>query len=500
MIKYKFISQILLAITLIINSFCYAQVYQKDSKGDYVVQTDNDKKFKGYNLKVPKPVIQGFFQTVALHVTSNENECVRENSKSFELKLNIYHPKVKSGKNPDDEPLPVIVFGYGGGFLSPYSTSSSDTGIQKWLASKGYIVIAPTYRIGIDLYNPELAQRAVWRAVQDIRIVNRYAREARVEKVFTVDKKKPLTYVGWSSGGFIGLHNLYLDEGNRPDATKAGYSVNTLPWYFDPTTVSTYDLGTLNQDQIRPEFKGDPIPDITVSIAGAIGSLDYIKTAKDDKQRALCTIHHPKDGVVPYLTGNAYENFELFASPSYTYPIVEGSGAIDIFFNNNSSRKPAIYESYFMQKGGVGPKEINGDAGGVKGPLYYERWYHDPAEKGKNQAVMDTILNFIKGATQKFGNNVPTVKKQKLPNLSSSQKGNNIIYPNPTKGEFSIYLGNKTVYKVDVYSIMGELVYSKDVLDTDFSILIDLSSKSKGVYIIHLYTLNDIEKRKLIVD
>lgn len=499
MIKYKFISQILLTIMLIINSFCYAQVYQKDSNGDYIVQTDNNKKFNGYDLKVPKPVLQGFFQTVALHVTSNENECVTKNSKSFQLNLNIYHPKVISGKNPDEKPLPVIVFGYGGGFLSPYSIKSSDTGIQRWLASKGYIVIAPTYRIGIDLYNPELAQRAVWRAVQDIRIVNRFAREARIEKVFTVDKTKPLTYVGWSSGGFIGLHNLYLDEGNRPDATKDGYSVNTLPWYYNPTTVSTYDLGTLNQNQIRPEFKGDPIPDITVCIAGAIGSLDYIKTAMDNKPRALCTIHHPKDGVVPYLAGNAYENFALFASPSYTYPIVEGSGAIDVFFNNNPSNKPDIYESYIMQNGGMGSSKINGDAGGIKGPLNYETWYHDPAEKGKNLAVMDTILKFIKGATQKFSSNEPAVKNQELPNLSSSQNKNNIIYPNPTKGEFSVYLGNKDVDKVDIYNIIGELVYSKEVLDTDFSILIDLSSKGNGVYIIHLYTSNGVEKIKLIV-
>ena len=87
--------------------------------------------------------------------------------------------------------------------------------------------------------------------------------------------------------------------------------------------------------------------------------------------------------------------------------------------------------------------------------------------------------------------------------LSLIASNNNIIndaftiYPNPSKGKFTISLNHDKEYDVSVYNTLGQLVFSQNI--TDMNNDIDLSEFTKGNYTIHLRNEADIFIEKLII-
>lgn len=71
-----------------------------------------------------------------------------------------------------------------------------------------------------------------------------------------------------------------------------------------------------------------------------------------------------------------------------------------------------------------------------------------------------------------------------LVGLDDVTSNNFVIAPNPNNGLFTI-TSNNTIEKVEVYSIVGALVYSNDK-NTSSSINIDLQNENKGVYFIKI--------------
>ena len=70
------------------------------------------------------------------------------------------------------------------------------------------------------------------------------------------------------------------------------------------------------------------------------------------------------------------------------------------------------------------------------------------------------------------------------------------IYPNPTKGIFSIRTDANNM-KVEIYSPLGRLITEKNIIGG--LQIIDLSNQSKGIYFVRLKSGTTIEQRKLIV-
>ena len=95
----------------------------------------------------------------------------------------------------------------------------------------------------------------------------------------------------------------------------------------------------------------------------------------------------------------------------------------------------------------------------------------------------------------------PMVRMNFDPSLIASN--NNIIndaftiYPNPSKGKFTISLNHDKKYDVSVYNTLGQLVFSQHI--TDMNNDIDLSKFTKGNYTIHLRNEADIFIEKLII-
>ncbi len=72
------------------------------------------------------------------------------------------------------------------------------------------------------------------------------------------------------------------------------------------------------------------------------------------------------------------------------------------------------------------------------------------------------------------------------------------VYPNPTNGVFSIQLDVAKKYDVQVYNVLGQVVYTSHT--TSLSNIIDLSNFDKGVYTIELKEDNTTYTEKVIVE
>ena len=72
------------------------------------------------------------------------------------------------------------------------------------------------------------------------------------------------------------------------------------------------------------------------------------------------------------------------------------------------------------------------------------------------------------------------------------------VYPNPTKGIFSINLDGQNSCKLTVRNIVGQIIY-KDYVPGGYVKNIDLSNHKSGVYLLELDTDNGIVNKKLIL-
>ena len=73
-----------------------------------------------------------------------------------------------------------------------------------------------------------------------------------------------------------------------------------------------------------------------------------------------------------------------------------------------------------------------------------------------------------------------------------------IINPNPSTGKFIIDLNNKNLNNIKIYNSLGQVVFSKNNINTN-SCKVDLSENKKGVYVIEIYNDNKNIKTKVII-
>ncbi len=64
-----------------------------------------------------------------------------------------------------------------------------------------------------------------------------------------------------------------------------------------------------------------------------------------------------------------------------------------------------------------------------------------------------------------------------------------IIYPNPVKDELNIQ-ADKSVYLINIYTLTGELVYTKPVYNSEAVLSIPVNDIKKGLYLLELVGKN----------
>lgn len=222
------------------------------------------------------------------------------------LVLDIYQPAGDPVTN-----RPAIIFVHGGGFVTGNRNHDDMVAFCDTFARKGYVTATIDYRQGVYTYTYADMHytRAVYRGTQDGRTAVRFLRANAA--TYGIDPTK-IYLVGSSAGGFIGLHDIYMDDpGEKP--AYAG----TTTYGFPPVTapdLGPYDIGN------NLTFGGEP--DAVVSLWGAVASPDLITL--DDAQPVFL-VHGTADIIVPFDIGHPFQ------VPAF--PLTYGSNQVNIKLN-----------------------------------------------------------------------------------------------------------------------------------------------------------------------
>lgn len=110
--------------------------------------------------------------------------------------------------------------------------------------------------------------------------------------------------------------------------------------------------------------------------------------------------------------------------------------------------------------------------------------------------IIGGIFNSYNGTVR---NRIARINGGTLLSNSNFEKDDIVIYPNPSKGVFTINLNDSFEGKqIEVYSIFGQKIYTGIITSNDTTL--DISSEPTGVYLYKIYGGNDIKSGKLIVE
>ncbi len=200
-----------------------------------------------------------------------------------DLHLDIYEPE-----GDTEMERAVIILAHGGFFIAGDKTGDDVVPFAQDFARMGYVVCSIQYRLGMeaDPFFPseQTATEAVIRGYHDEKAAIRFLRKTIAEDNNPYRLSSDLFFsAGVSAGGFITVHNLYLDE------------LDEIPVLVDTTKLGLG--GGLEGLSGNPNYSSDLVAG--VNIAGAIGDTTWI----DANEEPLISFHGDNDGTVPFDIG-----------------------------------------------------------------------------------------------------------------------------------------------------------------------------------------------------
>lgn len=361
------------------------------------------------------------------------------------LDMDIYQP---SGDSIAQRPL--IIWVHGGSFIGGSKADADVVAFCQKFAKRGYVTASINYRLYyFPLDNAVQAKKAVMRAVQDLKAAIRYFRkDAYTANTYNIDTNN--IFIGGSSAGaFTTLHLAYLD-------TDAEFAAE----------IDTSGLGGLEGTSGNPGYLSTA--HAVVNLSGALGSASYLIPGDEP----LASMHGTLDQTVPYATAPV---------PQVPSLVVDGSYSINLLADNI----------------------------GLTNEIY--TWFgadHVPYVSGGTAATqaayMDTTVRFVSNFLYKMLQCSPS-DPNPLPNTFTNVNEKSIsendaeIYPNPSSGRFQVsYDRNNSIQKIEIYNILGEIVFLRDnIKQSSFSL--DFSSKESGIYFLKIYSPDGGQEVKRIV-
>ncbi|MCC7231849.1 MAG: carboxylesterase family protein [Bacteroidia bacterium] len=222
------------------------------------------------------------------------------NGAQVSLTLDVYEP---AGDTLAMRPL--IIWAHGGSFISGTKNDNDVVTLSQHFALRGYVCASINYRLGIPFpMNETNAQKAVFRAVQDMRAAVRFFRkDAAGPNVYKIDPS--LIFCGGSSAGaFTALHLAYLDDTSEI-----------------PSQIDTTQMGGLEGNSGNPGFASTT--NAVLNLCGALGN----KTWMHPGDVPLLSMHGTQDQVVPYATDTIY------LLGVFPVMVVDGSYSINEYAN-----------------------------------------------------------------------------------------------------------------------------------------------------------------------
>jgi len=276
--------------------FCTSIIFSQTRYVDDIFPNVDETKNIVFSNNIPQPLpsapINLFFVTVPANANVPEH-----NTQNRNLSMDIFQPR-----NDNNASRPVIIFCFGGGFTQGNKSAADMRALAIAMTKKGYVTATMDYRLGINLFDEGASKRAVYRGIQDSRSAIRFFRNDAVSNNTYRINPNQVFLAGYSAGGFIALHNIYLDQENeRPSSTRAiqyRYSQNSI---FGFSNFNIPDLGCLDCAGNNQNLSGKA--NAAISFAGALGELSYIQGNTD---APALLFHSSNDNTVPFNTGVPY--------------------------------------------------------------------------------------------------------------------------------------------------------------------------------------------------
>ncbi|KOY84815.1 hypothetical protein AD998_00425 [bacterium 336/3] len=235
------------------------------------------------------------------------------------LQMNIYQPNSTSDTLTK---RPVVIFCFGGGFVTGSKTEASMIQLCQAFARRGFVTATIDYRLGMNITNDELAKRAVYRGLQDGRSAVRFFRNNA--NTYKIDPNQ-IYIAGHSAGGFVALHNIYLDKDSERPASTRNY-------------LGRPDLGSLDAiGDNKIDANGNAVSgkaNAAMGFAGALGDVNYIEGSGD---MAGVYFHSSDDNVIPYTSGEPFGDFSWI--PGINLPTVYGGSLLNTRAGNVNAPK-----------------------------------------------------------------------------------------------------------------------------------------------------------------
>jgi len=208
-----FLKQVVLTcFSILFTSVLFSQTRYIDDIFANVSETKNVR----FSTNVPQPLPSGPINLLFATVPANAN-VPEHRTENRNLNMDIFEPSGDTNAS-----RPVIIFCFGGGFTAGNRNAADMRALATRMARKGYVTATMDYRLGINLFDEGASKRAVYRGVQDSRSAIRFFRNDAASRNRYKINPDQVFIAGFSAGGFVALHNVYLDtENERPASTRA---------------------------------------------------------------------------------------------------------------------------------------------------------------------------------------------------------------------------------------------------------------------------------------
>lgn len=198
---------------------------------------------------------------------------------------------------------PLIIYAFGGAFLIGDKNQPPIPEYCNHFAKAGYAVAAIDYRIGFNTLSTGSCERAVVRAVQDLRAAIRFLSQRAIQ--FNIDTSA-IFLTGSSAGCIAGLHSAFMRESEVPISSHG-------------ITLEPQDLQCIDCSGNADFNKRVPKPRGILNHWGAILDTNFITSLSEDNIPVL-SIHGDADPLVPYEYGPPF-SFPVFPNVYGSKPI-----------------------------------------------------------------------------------------------------------------------------------------------------------------------------------
>jgi len=191
------------------------------------------------------------------------------------LLLDVYMPQGDAFAD-----RPVVIVAFGGSFVAGTRQDVADLCVA--FAHRGFVAVAPDYRVGFFFPTEATTTRAVVRSMHDLKACARFLRKTVAEDndPYGIDPDR-IIMGGVSAGAIGGMHATYLDQSSEIPPILYG---------------DTASIGGVEGLSGTPGYSSDVLA--CYSFSGAIGDTSWIAAG----DQPLCSLHEVGDAVVPYGT------------------------------------------------------------------------------------------------------------------------------------------------------------------------------------------------------